>query len=163
MLRDCSSRKKPTPNLKKGLREFRAIALLSVFSKWYTTVVDLLHEEKEPIEWRNLHVGAERGVNFEHMQALLTNTYCRDSGSGRKIAEPTWNHDFSDARRLSCQNGARRTKSLCGIKDSVLDRSEWACGGAEMKDVTGFVCFESCETTFRCSNSARRGGGLLVV
>ena len=33
----------------------------------------LLHEEKEPIEWSNLHVGAERGVNCEHVQALLTN------------------------------------------------------------------------------------------
>ena len=45
-----------------------------VFSKWYTTVlVDLLHEEKEPIEWMSLHVGAGRGVNCEYMQGLLTN------------------------------------------------------------------------------------------
>ena len=56
------------------LRGFRAIALLSVFFKWYTTVLmDRQHEEKEPFEWRNLHVQAERGVNCEHMQALLTN------------------------------------------------------------------------------------------
>ena len=48
----------------KGLRGFRAIALLRVFSKWYTTVlVDLLHEEKEPIEWMSLHVGAEGEVS----------------------------------------------------------------------------------------------------
>ena len=34
---------------------------LSVFSKWYTTVlVDMLHDEKEPSEWKRLHVGAER-------------------------------------------------------------------------------------------------------
>ena len=32
--------------------------------------MDLLHEEKEPIEWRSLHVGAEKGANCEHMQAL---------------------------------------------------------------------------------------------
>ena len=52
--------KKPAM-LEKGLRGFRAIALLSVFSKWYKTVlVDLLHE---PIEWWSLHMGAERGVN----------------------------------------------------------------------------------------------------
>ena len=39
--------KKPDARLEKVLRGFRAIALLSVFSKWYTTVlVDLLHEEK---------------------------------------------------------------------------------------------------------------------
>ena len=66
--------KKPDARLEKGLRGFGAIALLSVFSKCYTTVlVDLLHEEKEPIEWMSLHVGAERGVNCEHMQRLLTN------------------------------------------------------------------------------------------
>ena len=66
--------KSQTSGLKKWLRGFRAIALLGVFSKWYTTVlVDLLHKEKEPMEWRKLHVGAERGVNCEHMQALLTN------------------------------------------------------------------------------------------
>ena len=54
----CSSRSL-TPRSKKGLRGFRAIALLSAFSKWYTTVlVDLVHEEKEQAEWRRLHVGA---------------------------------------------------------------------------------------------------------
>ena len=40
--------------------------------------MDLQHEEKEPIEWRSLHVGAERGVNCEHMQALVTNILQRD-------------------------------------------------------------------------------------
>ena len=53
--------KKPDAKLEKGLRRFRAIALLSVFSKWYTTVlVDFLRAEKELDEWRWLHVGAER-------------------------------------------------------------------------------------------------------
>ena len=38
---------KPDAKLEKGLRGFRALALLRVFSKWYTTVlVDMLHEEK---------------------------------------------------------------------------------------------------------------------
>ena len=70
--------KKPDTKLEIGLRGFRAIELLSVFSKWNTTVpVDLLHEEKEPVEWRRLHVGAERGVNCEHMQALVTNIFKR--------------------------------------------------------------------------------------
>ena len=42
----CSS-KKPDAKLENGLRGFRTIALLSVFSKWYATVlVDMLHEEK---------------------------------------------------------------------------------------------------------------------
>ena len=44
--------------------EFRVIALLCVFSKWNTiVVVDMLHDEKEPSEWKRLHVGAERGLN----------------------------------------------------------------------------------------------------
>ena len=69
---------KPDAKLVKGLRGFRAIALLSVFSKWYTTVlVDMLHDEQEPIEWKGLHVGAEKGVNCEHMQALVTNIFQR--------------------------------------------------------------------------------------
>ena len=43
--------KKRDVRLEKGLRGFRAIAHLSVVSKRKTTVlVDLLHEEKEPIE-----------------------------------------------------------------------------------------------------------------
>ena len=68
--------KKPDAKLEKGLRGFRAIAPLSVFSKWYTTVlVDMLHDEKEPSEWKKLHVGAERGVNCEHMQVLVTNIW----------------------------------------------------------------------------------------
>ena len=47
-------------------------------SKWYATVlVDMLHDEKEPFEWKRLHVGAERGVNCEHMQALVTNKFQR--------------------------------------------------------------------------------------
>ena len=42
------------------LKKPDAVALLSMFSEWFTTVlVDLLHEEKEPIEWRSLHVGAD--------------------------------------------------------------------------------------------------------
>ena len=60
--------KEPDAKLEMGFRGFRAIALLSVFSKWFTTVlVDMLHDEKEPSEWKNLHVGAERGINCEHM------------------------------------------------------------------------------------------------
>ena len=62
---------------KKGLRGFRAIALLSVFSKLYTTVlVDLLHEKEEPIEWWSLHVaGRERSL----LRAHLADEYIRST------------------------------------------------------------------------------------
>ena len=77
--------KKPDAKLEKGLRGFRAIVLLSVFSKWYSTVlVDMLHEEKEPIEWLSLHVGAEREVNCEHMLVLLTNLLQKTLGMAGK-------------------------------------------------------------------------------
>ena len=73
--------KKPDAQLEKGPRGFRAIALLSVFSKWYTTVrVELLRDEKEPIEWRSLHVGTERGVNRIQLQALVTSIFQRHWG-----------------------------------------------------------------------------------
>ena len=58
----------------KGIRGFRAIALMSVLAKWCAAlVVGLQHEELEPIESKQLHVEAERGINCEHMQAVLTN------------------------------------------------------------------------------------------
>ena len=49
--------------------------------------MDLLHEEKEPIEWTSLHVGAERGVNCEHMQGFLTKAL-EMAGNRRKDLEP---------------------------------------------------------------------------
>ena len=60
----------------------RAVASLLVLVKWYATVlVGLLQEEPEPVEWRELHVGAERSVNCEHMQA--TNQLQRHWGGKR--------------------------------------------------------------------------------
>ena len=47
---------------------------MSVLAKCYAAVVvGLLQEEWETLEWEELHVGAERGINCEHMQALLAN------------------------------------------------------------------------------------------
>ena len=47
--------KRPDAELEKELRGFRAIALLSVFSIWYTTILEnLLHDEEETIEWRSI-------------------------------------------------------------------------------------------------------------
>ena len=55
--------KKQHATLEKGLQGFRAIAKMSVLSKWYTSVlVGLLHEEKDPIEVRRTACGRrERG------------------------------------------------------------------------------------------------------
>ena len=91
----CSS-KKPDAKLENRIRGLRAIALSSVFSEWYATVlVDMLHEEKEPSDWKRLHIGAERGVNCEHMQAFVSNIFKRD-----------W--EWQEDRRIDLQPGRFR-------------------------------------------------------
>ena len=66
----------------------RAVALMSVLAERHAAVmVGLLQEEREPIEFKELAVGAESRVNCQHMQALLAKKICRDTGSGRWIGE----------------------------------------------------------------------------
>ena len=145
--------KKPA-RLEQALRDFRAIALLSVFSKLCTAVlVDLLHEEREPIVWKRLHVGAERGVNCEHMQALLTN-----------ILQRHW--EWQEDRRTDLEPGFYRYNTLDVAKPSVLSRIPSLTGAhghvaallAEMQDVQGSACFENCDTEFGGSRCIRQGG-----
>ena len=112
--------KKPDAKLEKGLRGFRASALLSVFSKWHSTVlVDLLHEQEEPVQWRRLHVGAERGVNCEHMQAPADERIPEalgmaggqaDRSATRKVQIQCGFHG-----KLGCEDGMRRGQALSGI------------------------------------------------
>ena len=55
-------------------QELIAIALMSVMAKWYTSfsVDGLLEQDGGPEEWKKLNVVAERRVNCEHMQVLVT-------------------------------------------------------------------------------------------
>ena len=46
--------------LEKCIRGFRAAALMSLLAKWYAAVVVGLNAELEPIEWKEMHGGAER-------------------------------------------------------------------------------------------------------
>ena len=105
--------KKPDAKLEKGLRGFRAIALLSV--------------QKKPVEWRRLHVGAERGVNCEHMQALVTNIFQRHLGlAGGQADRPATRNvqiQCGLCGRLGCED------SISGIEDSHLDRCPRTRGG----------------------------------
>ena len=145
-----------TPSLRKDFRGLRAIALLSVFSEWYTTVlVDLLHEEKEPVEWKALHVGAERGVNSEHMQeAMLPN-----------ILQNHWewqeDHPIHLQPALSRSNTAFMASldvktAFAVAKPSVVSKILTLTGVpghlaaallAEMQDVRGSACCENYETS----------------
>ena len=140
-------------------------SLLSVFSKWYTIVlVDLLHEEKDPNEW-SLHVAAERGVNCEHMQALVTD-----------IFQPHW--EWQEDRRTDLQPGFYRyntafvasldVKTASDVaKPSVVSKLLTLTGVhghlaaallAEMQDVRGSACFGNSETELRYSRCIRQGG-----
>ena len=64
--------KKPDIKLEMGLRGFRAIALFSVCGTrpfWWTCCM----RRRSRLNGKALRVGARRGVNCEHMQALVMN------------------------------------------------------------------------------------------
>ena len=109
-----------------------------MFSKWYTTVlVDMLHEEKEPIEWMSLHVGAERWVNCEHMQVLLTNLlqkHWERQENRRKDWEPGKFRIQDDVHgKVGREDGVRRSQAVGGVRDSFFHRYPRSRGG----DVVG--------------------------
>ena len=54
--------------------------------------------KRSPSEWQRLHVGAERGLNCEHMQALITNIFQRH-----------W--EWQEDRRVDLQPGRYRYKT----------------------------------------------------
>ena len=80
--------KKPDATLEKGLRGFRAIALMSVrFLRNRAVLVGLSNDVKELVEWEGLHVGAEREVNCGHMLASLTNIlFCGIGGCSNRTS-----------------------------------------------------------------------------
>ena len=158
--------RKPDAKLEKGLRGFRAMTLLSVFSKRYTTVfVDMLHHEKEPSEWKRLHVGAERGVNCERMQALVTNIFQRhwewredrrvDLQPGRFRYNTAFmaSLDVKTAFDVAKPAVVSKILSLTGVHGNLT-----AALLAEMQDVRGSGSLENCETEFRYSRCIRQGG-----
>ena len=128
------------------------------------TLMDVLHDEKEPSEWRTLHVGAERGVNCEHMQALVTNIFQRH-----------W--EWQEDRRVDLQPGRFRyntafmasldvKKAFDVAKPSVVPKILTLTGVhghltaallAEMQDVRGSGSFENSETEFRYSRCISQG------
>ena len=92
--------------------------------------MDLLHEEKEPIEWRSLHVGAEREVDCEHMQALLTNIYCRDIGEWQEDRwtdlEPVFFCKYNGSACFeNCETEFRYWRGWCGGSRVVWPNMCW--------------------------------------
>ena len=129
----CVSQKRQTLSFRK---DYVAISPFSVFSKWYTTVlVDLLHEEKEPLEWRSLHVGAERGFNQLRAHAGLVDEYTTETlgvagQSPNRFATRVLQVLHGPYDELGRESGVRRGQNRSGIKDSHFDRSPWTRGGS---------------------------------
>ena len=122
--------------------------------------MDLLREEKEPIEWRSLHVGAERGVNCEHMQALVTKIFQRHwewQEDRRTDLHPRfYRHSTTFLASLDVFDVAKpsvesKTLTLTGVHGHVA-----AALPAEMQDVRGSAYFENCETEFKYSRCIRQ-------
>ena len=98
-------------------------------------LVDLLHEEEEPTEWRSVHVGAERGVNCEHVgpgdkyipETLEVAGRPTDRVAARILQIKSGLHG-----KLGREDGSRRGHALSGMKDSHLDRSPRTCGGTSV-------------------------------
>ena len=138
--------KKQTPDEKKA-----CVGSLSVLSMWYTSVlVGLLHEEKEPIEWRRLHRRRERCQMCEHMQALLTNILQshREWQEDRRTHLEAGFFSFRPAVMASLDvKTAFDVARPCGINVLSLTR---------VQDVRGSACSES-------SEYSAGGGGSSVV
>ena len=128
-----------------------------VLAKWYAAmVVRLLHEEPEPTEWKESRVWVERGVNYGHMQALLTNILQRHW---------VWHQDRRGAwvpGFFKCQTAFMASLDVKTpfdvAKPSVVSRKLTYVGTRghvvealleEMKDVRGSACSENCDTGFR--------------
>ena len=129
---------------------------MSVLPKWYAAVVVvLLREEHVPVEWSELHIGAERVVNCEHMQALLTSIPQAHS-EWQQDRREDWVPGFFKYQTTFVTSLDVRT-AFDMAEPSVVSRvltSMEVQGHAvaalfeEMKDLRSSACCENCETEF---------------
>ena len=109
--------------------------------------------------------GAERGVNCEHMQGLLTNLQTKhwewqenrreDLKPGKFKYKTMYmaSLDVKTAFDVAKPSVVSKILSLTGTHGHVV-----AALLADMQDVKGSACFEKCETEFRYSKGIRQGG-----
>ena len=65
--------RKPGAELEKGISSYTAVALTSVMSNWYATVILRLEKEKGAIEeLKQLHVGGIDGISCQHLQVRMS-------------------------------------------------------------------------------------------
>ena len=66
--------RKPDAAPTRAIRSYKAIALMSVMSKWYASCILLrLEKEMEPEKWKKLHIGGLDGISCQHLQVMMTN------------------------------------------------------------------------------------------
>ena len=120
------------------------------------------HEEKEPIEWRSFHVGTDRGVNYEHMQVLVTNIFQRQwewQEDRRTDLQPgLYRYNTAFMVSLDMKDGIRRGQAFSGIEDTHLDRRTLTAALlTEMQDVRGPRAW-----VLKVSSPRSRGGSGVV-
>ena len=107
-------------------------------------------------------MGAERAVNCEHMQALVTDIPETLGVAGRSQDRPAagfyrYNTAFMASLDVRTAFDVARSSvkilTLTGVHGHLT-----AALLAEMQDVRGSACFACSETEFRCSRCIRQGG-----
>ena len=113
----------------------------------------------------HLHVRSERGVNCEHMQAMVTGVLQRhwewqedrrtDLQSGLYGYNTAFmaSLDVNTAFDVATPAVVSRILTLTGVHGHLT-----AALLAEMQDVQGLACFENSETEYRYSKSIRQVG-----
>ena len=110
-------------------------------------------------------MGPERGVNCEHMQALVTNIFQRhweweedtrtdlQPGMYRYNTAFVASLDVKTAFDVAMPLVVSKILTLTGVHGHLT-----AALLAEMQDLRGSACFETSETEFRYSRCTRQGG-----
>ena len=129
--------KKIDAKLEKGIRAFRASALMAVLAKLYAAgwwSVGLLHKEPEPmVSIVSIYAGAIDEYFAEALGVAGRSTRCLGS----------WFHCVCG--QLGCENSVRRGQS-CGVEDTYMGTHGHVVAALleEMKDVKGCAFFAQC-------------------
>ena len=112
---------------------------MSVLAKWCAAVVvGLLHEEQEPLEWKELHVGAERCINCDPWEWQEDRRDCWMPGFFRCKTACVASVDVKMAFDVAKPTVVSQILTIMGTHGHVV-----AALFEEMKDVTGSACFEN--------------------
>ena len=166
--------RKPDAEPKKGIRSYRAIALTSVMSKWYASCIILrLEKEKEPENWKNLHIGGVDGISCKHLQVMMTNLL-QKHWEWQEERNPMLKHGsavrptmYLASLDIKTAFDEAKPKHVAQIMDSHNTHG-WLIAALlrEMSGLEGKAMFECVESSFvlnRCLRQGERRGPSLVA